>query len=287
MEDNGESKTSKQKEIRAKIQQLKKSVPKGDKKKKKEVAEEVAKLEEALAQLQMEKHEPRTEKATPDDTDEPQNDAPQSTAEISVEERAKKPNRQQQRKLKKKAAMEKEIEEARNEALNAVDYGKLEKEQFDAIFSTEGLALKEIPADGNCFYNAIVDQLRLEANNSDIQNNTYKHYRKIVSDYLKDHPDDFMPFLSGANGDTMSEAEFNEYCKKIAETGEWAGNVEIQALSQALKRKIIIYQAGTKPLVIGEEHEGKPLRLSYHRHQYGLGEHYNSLKVVKTKDESI
>jgi hypothetical protein len=39
------------KEIRAKIQQLKKSIPKGDKKRKKEVADEIAKLEQELNAL--------------------------------------------------------------------------------------------------------------------------------------------------------------------------------------------------------------------------------------------
>jgi OTU domain-containing protein 6 len=46
-----------------------------------------------------------------------------------------------------------------------------------------------------------------------------------------------------------------------------------------LKIPIFIYQAGSPVLKLGEQYVGvRPeVRLSYHRHAYGLGEHYNSL----------
>jgi OTU domain-containing protein 6 len=34
---------------------------------------------------------------------------------------------------------------------------------------------------------------------------------------------------------------------------------------------------GMPTVKMGEDFAGEPLRVSYHRHAYGLGEHYNSL----------
>ena len=55
------------------------------------------------------------------------------------------------------------------------------------------------------------------------------------------------------------------------------GGVQIQALSRVLQRPIHVVQA-TGPVVATGDHYGPPvLSLSYHRHAYRLGEHYNSL----------
>jgi OTU domain-containing protein 6 len=76
---------------------------------------------------------------------------------------------------------------------------------------------------------------------------------------------------------------------------EWGGQFEIQALSKSLKKQIHIIQALSKslkkqihiiqansPLLkIGEEFLGEPLRISYHKHAFGLGEHYNSVCAIE------
>ena len=38
-----------------------------------------------------------------------------------------------------------------------------------------------------------------------------------------------------------------------------------------------VVQAEGPPMVLGEQFAQKPLILTYHRHAYGLGEHYNSV----------
>ena len=61
----------------------------------------------------------------------------------------------------------------------------------------------------------------------------------------------------------------------------WGGQFEIQALSQALERPIHILQTGSPLLIIGQEFTTEPVFLSYHKHAYVLGEHYNSLESCK------
>ena len=58
--------------------------------------------------------------------------------------------------------------------------------------------------------------------------------------------------------------------------------VELTALSVRLERCIEVVQAEGAPVVVGEQwSDGQSrLLLSYHRHMYGLGEHYNAVLPV-------
>ncbi|WVW81574.1 hypothetical protein I302_103569 [Kwoniella bestiolae CBS 10118] len=83
-------------------------------------------------------------------------------------------------------------------------------------------------------------------------------------------------------------------CQLVAETGEWGGEPEIQALSRHFNTPIHVFQRGPPTVV---SHGGsadafggamspeqsmaagdKVVRISYHKRMYGLGEHYNSLR---------
>ena len=81
------------------------------------------------------------------------------------------------------------------------------------------------------------------------------------------------------------------------------GQLEIQALSRALQQSIVVYSADSPVLSMGPEDQGHereevgaragtgveaeegdagrrrrpPLRVSYHKHYYALGAHYNSV----------
>lgn len=53
-----------------------------------------------------------------------------------------------------------------------------------------------------------------------------------------------------------------------------------------LKCRIEVIQANSPQLIIGEEYKDGPLiTLTYHRHMYGLGEHYNSVEPYQENDE--
>jgi OTU domain-containing protein 6 len=69
---------------------------------------------------------------------------------------------------------------------------------------------------------------------------------------------------------------------------EWGGQLELKALSNSLETCITVYEASSAPVLrMGEEYlDGSsalpPIRLSYHKHYFALGEHYNAVvpKVV-------
>jgi OTU domain-containing protein 6 len=122
--------------------------------------------------------------------------------------------------------------------------------------------------------------------------------RQIASDYMKDHLDEFLPYLTDENGELLldrdraidylnalvdnSRNETNDHKKVI-----WGGHAEIVALSKAFHHPIYVYSAAGL-MKFGENEDNlnpnasAPLQISFHHHYYGLGDHYNS--IVKEFD---
>lgn len=82
-----------------------------------------------------------------------------------------------------------------------------------------------------------------------------------------------------------ADPEFENYCDKVASVSqaEWGGQPEVKALAAALQRPILIYSADAPVVCMCEEDDAesaKPLRITYHKHYYALGEHYNSVSAA-------
>ena len=66
---------------------------------------------------------------------------------------------------------------------------------------------------------------------------------------------------------------------------EWGGQLEIRALCGALRVRINIFEANMPVVGMGEEScslagDEAALNISFHRHFYALGEHYNSVVPI-------
>lgn len=73
---------------------------------------------------------------------------------------------------------------------------------------------------------------------------------------------------------------YKAYCDAVEseKSAVWGGQTELSALAASLDVCIWVYEMGVPVLKMGEgEIKGSPLRVSYHRHYYALGEHYNSV----------
>jgi OTU domain-containing protein 6 len=164
-------------------------------------------------------------------------------------------------------------------------------------------------------YSAIADQLYLLGLT---KQPSYQITRHAASTYLLENPDSFMPFVPSIMGEDMagaveeggSEKVYAEYCKRVEQSGDWGGEIEvspthtvyigrelrtepkilvrlqIQALSRYYNVPIHVIQRGP-PFIIShapgeagngtlssEESlkQGNVVRISYHRRMYGLGE---------------
>ena len=188
----------------------------------------------------------------------------------------RKPNRQKERLARRAAEQEELAKQAAAEADNLPDMKKQERERMLSYMKERGLEEKEIRADGHCLYSAVADQL----GQLDIPLGTapgaqpeipYKTTRSAAADWIENHPDDFEPFL---------EEPLADYLRKIRETGEWGGQLELLALAKSYGIEINVLQDFGRVEKI--EPEGgaasKKIWLGYYKHGFGLGEHYNSLR---------
>lgn len=138
-------------------------------------------------------------------------------------------------------------------------------------------------------YAALADQLNLHGH----KGLTYQDTRKVTSSFMKQHADDFMPFISDSDehmagienieagspdNHDMSKQQreeqnwgvflfilnkplimslfvehFLKYCDAVESTGVWGGQPEILAMSRAFKKPIHVVQAGTPMVKVGED----------------------------------
>ncbi|XP_044751636.1 deubiquitinase OTUD6B, partial [Coccinella septempunctata] len=151
------------------------------------------------------------------------------------------------------------------------------------VLKEMGLALYDVAADGNCLYCAVNHQLELKNQEA----HSITKLRKLTANFMKENKDDFIPFMYKDSGEPVSETYFEEYCDEVASTKLWGGQLELKALSNVLKCPIKVIQAIGPPTILGEDFSGPELTLTYHRHLYSLGEHYNSTVDINNDHSSF
>jgi len=268
------------KELQAKIQALKKSAGKGDKKKKKEVLEAITKLElelderhsNELAQLSdttktIEEVIGETENQTADDES----------------QRVSKAQKRRDKKAKEEKAKQAEIHE--QEEINKTGPRATELKLIKTILKSRNLMLYPIPSDGDCLYNAIKHQLLVTGHAPVVDT---PKLRQITADYIQENKELLIFYMSNpATGDCLTDDEFTQYCEAIKTTSTWGGQIEIKALSNALKVPIEVLQSSGPPTIQNDDNFAGPnLVLTFHRFMYSLGEHYNSTKCLESDEPS-
>ncbi|EUC38186.1 hypothetical protein COCCADRAFT_32650 [Bipolaris zeicola 26-R-13] len=212
------------------------------------------------------------------------------TTENTAEPKAKKPNRAKARLARRAAEQASMIADAEREAANAPNPRELERERMATQLEKHSLALHEIRADGHCLYAAVADQLQtrelglqpriaIATIGKDEQSETdkiegYKVVRHAAADWIQGHADDFAGFM---------EDPLPEHVRKIRETGEWGGHLELLALARSYGLRIcVLHSDGRVDKIEAEDDvtEKKEIWLGYYKHSHGLGEHYNSLRVA-------
>ncbi|KAM8811070.1 deubiquitinase OTUD6B [Eudromia elegans] len=266
-------------ELQAKIQGMKNAVPKNDKKRRKQLADEVAKLEAELEQKHKEELKQLKEASSEQNKLDSVADGVASLELEGLEQHIQQPRiSKAQKRREKKAALEKEREEriAEAEIANLTGARHLESQKLASLLATRHLEIKQIPSDGHCMYRAIEDQLKDQQHSW-----TVATLRNQTAKYMQSHCEDFLPFLTNpSTGEMYSKEEFEKYCDDIANTAAWGGQLELRALSHILQTPIEVVQMDSPSIVVGEEYSGKSIILVYMRHAYGLGEHYNSVKLL-------
>lgn len=112
----------------------------------------------------------------------------------------------------------------------------------------------------------------------------------MVAAYMRDHASDFLPFYLSENmldedSDNSQAERFENYCKEVESTAAWGGELELRALTHCLRKHIRIFSGSFPDVEMGKEYKSDiesdfsngSIMLSYHKHAFGLGEHYNSV----------
>lgn len=189
---------------------------------------------------------------------------------------------QKRRDKKEEDAKRREEELIQAEEDNKNSARNLETRAINAILKSRTLKLYSVKSDGDCLYNALIHQLELAGITQSIES-----LRKIAADYIRLNRDELICYMtSSKNDDIMTQEEFDEYCNQVQKTKAWGSQIEIQALSNSLKVKIEVLQGTGTPTVSGSEFKKRPhLVVTYHRHFFGLGEHYNSTQPLTAANE--
>lgn len=273
--------------LQSKIQALKKTAGKGDKKKKKEVLEEIARLEANLDQKHADElkrvENIKVNNCSYAEPDANQNDI-QPTATTDDEKSVRISKAQKRR--EKKAAEEKirQAEILAEQELHKDGPRSTENNAIKNILSKRGLVLQPITSDGNCLYNAVRHQLQITGRLAE----DVGTLRNKSADYIVANKESLICYMINPDtGNIYTDTEFEKYCSDLRNTPAWGGHIEIRALSHILKVPIEVIQAVGPVTVQGDDKfSGPNLAITYHRHMYSLGEHYNSTKPTPAAESN-
>ncbi|KAG7530025.1 Papain-like cysteine peptidase superfamily [Arabidopsis thaliana x Arabidopsis arenosa] len=287
------------KQLQNKETEMKKAAAKGSKAeqkaKKKQVEEDVSKLssklkEKQLKELASQGFSSSSSTVAKDQTNEKKGDIDtlvRAIAGVSVtaQQEHSKPSKsvkRREKRAKEEADREQRIKEEQSQVTSdrVVENAKLEKK-----LKPLGLTINEIKPDGHCLYRAVENQLANCSGGASPY--TYQNLREMAASYMREHKTDFLPFfLSETEGDSNSgsaEERFEKYCREVESTAAWGSQLELGALTHCLRKHIKVYSGSFPDVEMGKEYKSgddSSLLLSYHRHAFGLGEHYNSVVLV-------
>jgi len=185
---------------------------------------------------------------------------------------SKKPSRKQKR-LAAKQQADKERREQIQQEIKCAGPDKKTKERLAlrAKLHPLGLNFKPIRPDGNCLFSAVVDQLTILDR---VDKYTMQNLRETAAEYILNHKEYFIPFME------TDDDGFKKYCHEMKTTAKWGGHYEVEALANVIKLPLEIYNADSPIILIGEQYSKTgttPIRISFHKFEYTLGEHYNSV----------
>jgi OTU domain-containing protein 6 len=282
LEELQEKQRKEKKDLQSKIQSLKKSVPKGDRKKKKEIDLEVEKLEndfENKCKLELEEFQTQSKKLNESSELGKQQDDLSFYKEKEI--KGSKTKKRREKKDHEESKRNELIEKQKIENLKGPAH--IEITRIKEKLKSRNLVIKDVLSDGNCMYYSIADQLKTQFSLT----KTCEELRELTCNHMLAHQFDFQPYLCSEDddGDMLDDEKFHEYCMKIKDTLVWGSQLELKALADALKIQIEVVQAEGPELLIGEtSHDKARCIITYHRHMFGSGEHYNSTESANNTE---
>lgn len=204
------------------------------------------------------------------------------------------PSRAQQKRAQKAAKEKARLQELREETKDMADLRGDENRAIAALLDKQQMAVREIVSDGHCLYRAVGDQaLRKglgEALAIGSLDRSHVSMRDLAAAYIDSNRDEFAAFMEWEDEAAAgSDGAWKQYLSQLRseDAAVWGGQLEVAALSKALRKPIVIWSANGR-MEIGEDlaaDGNEPLHISFHQHYYGLGNHYNSVVPAEKEEE--
>ena len=217
--------------------------------------------------------------AVPDTTDTP------PLPEATTDGRQGKVSKAQQ-KRDRRAQQEKDRRHLVAEELkDAADPRRDENAAIQRRLDPLHLRVAPVLSDGHCLFRAVATQLPSSPPYSP------SDLRRLAAGHIRRHLPLYLPFLVDEEGGVMTEEEGREYCSRLEKDAGteivWGGHAEIVALTGVLRRGIVVFSAEGKEMRVEEEGlkgGGDDVRISFHKHYFGLGNHYNAVVRMEGED---
>lgn len=279
----GETKAMKQRTDR-----MRSSVSKKDKAGKARIIEEIKQLYDEMEK----RHAVELKNATDVEDEKKMREIANDTSKMKLEDKAmpsfyagnedkqeSKAARRRRKKAERESEAQRRIEEERSKM--GPSQRELEMEKLREQLKPLSLTVHTIKPDGHCLYSAVQHQLTVNEVDTNVEKSV-QGLRDATAEHMSRNSEDYLPFLETVDG---SSKAFKVYCDTIKNTAAWGGQLELRALSKALKVGIEVYSADMPLVTMGKAEGSSPrLKLAYHRAYYGLGEHYNSLVPTEEND---
>lgn len=159
----------------------------------------------------------------------------------------------------------------------------LELSEVEATLEAKGLRLVDVPADGDCLFAAVAQQLKLHAAiSSDARSPSAADLRQLAVQHVTEHADDFAGFLDCA---------VPEYAARLSKPKEvWGGSVEASALAMALGVRIsVVTRGSSKPTTFessSTDASVNELTIVRLEHFMALGAHYCGTRPAANRTSS-
>jgi len=138
-----------------------------------------------------------------------------------------------------------------------------------------GLRVKYMPADGNCFFRSLGDQLYGH-------DRDHLQIRSAVMDFMEANRCLFELFVEPC---LEEDEDFDSYVAQMRNPGHWAGDFEVHAASLCFEVDICIYQIDNESLQClcnKNPTSRRVIHISYHDNQ-----HYNSVRDKDDYDDAV
>ncbi|EDQ92626.1 uncharacterized protein MONBRDRAFT_30996 [Monosiga brevicollis MX1] len=276
------------KELQSQVMALKKSVPKGDKKKKKEVDAQISKLEGDLNDRQQAEiadfllgggSDAPADGTTPVEASTSREADPTTVVQDANDDGGKKSKAQRRREKKEQEERERAKRIQDGEAAPGTTRAEMEDAALAELLRPLSLCVLPVRPDGNCMFRAVTHA----ADQEDPQ-----VLREHMASLMRENKADFQPFLTNEEGNVLDDGvymcthmplaavslagcllecflsprqpildEYASYCDAMAQPGKWGGHCELLALSRLLKRPIKVFQVPGQPQEIGDAKDGQ------------------------------